>query len=314
MPELPDIPISSFPDAESISTADKVTGIKNNLNTNFTFSTILSWFVNAVRTAFVPVNRMVNGKPLDTNVTLTASDVGARPDTWTPSAFDIGALPADGTAVSAAKLANAHEITDAAAGWFKFLSISMETFTRQTMLLAIESRYNTRCGILRIATRRNSSGTNFQNISWIAAGGTLPEVRWEYADGVWTFYISKNADPDGYFFQVIGKTDDSYGTWLSVGVSEPVTASDADKAVDLDANSEELWFTSVPVSAGTVQQIISISDSEIRDSYVLARIEWADPSYITSGYSWTTSAGSFTLTGTASAATTANILLVRKGN
>lgn len=94
MPEQTDIPISSFPDAESISNADKVTGIKNNLNTNFTFSSILSWFVNAVKSAFVPVSRTVNGKTLDTNVTLNASDVGARPDTWIPSASAVGAIPA----------------------------------------------------------------------------------------------------------------------------------------------------------------------------------------------------------------------------
>lgn len=78
MPEIPDIPISSFPDAESITNADKVTGLQGNENKNFTFSSILAWFVNAVKSAFVPVNRTVNGKTLDTNITLNASDVGAQ--------------------------------------------------------------------------------------------------------------------------------------------------------------------------------------------------------------------------------------------
>lgn len=94
MPEQTDIYISDIPDAESITNADKVTGIQGNVNKNFTFSSILAWFVNAVKSAFVPVNRTVNGKTLGTNITLTASDVGARPDTWTPTAEGIGAIPA----------------------------------------------------------------------------------------------------------------------------------------------------------------------------------------------------------------------------
>lgn len=90
MPEQTDIYISSFPDAESITNADKVTGLQGNANKNFTFSTILAWFVNAVKSAFVPVSRTINGVTLDTNITLTAQDVGARPNTWTPSAADVG--------------------------------------------------------------------------------------------------------------------------------------------------------------------------------------------------------------------------------
>lgn len=94
MPEQTDIYISSFPDAESITNADKVTGLQGNANKNFTFSSILAWFVNAVKSAFVPVSRTINGKSLSSDVTLTATDVGARPDTWTPSADDVGAIPA----------------------------------------------------------------------------------------------------------------------------------------------------------------------------------------------------------------------------
>lgn len=94
MPEQTDIYISSFPDAESITNADKVTGLQGNVNKNFTFSSILAWFVNAVKSAFVPVTRTINGKTLGTNITLTATDVGARPNTWKPSAADVGAIPA----------------------------------------------------------------------------------------------------------------------------------------------------------------------------------------------------------------------------
>lgn len=42
---------------------------------------------------YVPTSRTVNGHALSANVTLDAEDVGARPDTWTPSAEDVGAIP-----------------------------------------------------------------------------------------------------------------------------------------------------------------------------------------------------------------------------
>ena len=41
----------------------------------------------------VPTSRTVNGKALSSNVTLSASDVKARPNTWTPTAADVGARP-----------------------------------------------------------------------------------------------------------------------------------------------------------------------------------------------------------------------------
>ena len=75
-----------------------------------------------------------------------------------------------------------------------------------------------------------------------------------------------------------------------------------------------LFFASQTVSAGTAQQILSISDTTITEDYVLARIEFANPAYITAAGSWATAAGSFTMTGTCTTATTANVLLVRKGN
>lgn len=37
-----------------------------------------------------PASRTVNGKALSADITLSASDVGARPNTWIPSASDVG--------------------------------------------------------------------------------------------------------------------------------------------------------------------------------------------------------------------------------
>lgn len=41
-----------------------------------------------------PTSRKVNGKALSSDITLSASDVGARANTWMPTAADVGALPA----------------------------------------------------------------------------------------------------------------------------------------------------------------------------------------------------------------------------
>lgn len=78
MPEEEKIPIGSFPDAEGINGADKVTGLQNGINKNFTFSSVMAWLVNAVRSAFVPIGRTVNNKSLSSDITLTASDVSAQ--------------------------------------------------------------------------------------------------------------------------------------------------------------------------------------------------------------------------------------------
>lgn len=47
----------------------------------------------AAQVGAVPTTRKVNGKPLSSDITLTASDVSARPDTWTPTAAQVGAVP-----------------------------------------------------------------------------------------------------------------------------------------------------------------------------------------------------------------------------
>lgn len=48
-------------------------------------------------TEYVPTTRKINNKALNADVTLAAADVGARPDTWTPSAEDVGAVPTSRT-------------------------------------------------------------------------------------------------------------------------------------------------------------------------------------------------------------------------
>lgn len=92
-----------------------------------------------------------------------------------------------------------------------------------------------------------------------------------------------------------------------------VKASSTDYDVTWGDAGGALWFTGVTVSA-TTGDIATISNSAITADHVLGRIEWANPSAITTDVTWTTSAGSLVLNGTASSATTANILLVLKNN
>lgn len=75
-----------------------------------------------------------------------------------------------------------------------------------------------------------------------------------------------------------------------------------------------LWLPGVTVSA-TTGSIVSVSDNRITTDHVLASCTWASDSSITALTSWSTeTAGQLTITGTCSAATTADILLVKKNN
>lgn len=56
-----------------------------------------TWTPSASDVGAVPTTRKVNNKALSGDITLTASDVGARPNTWTPSASDVGAVPTSRT-------------------------------------------------------------------------------------------------------------------------------------------------------------------------------------------------------------------------
>lgn len=54
----------------------------------------------------VPTSRTINGKALSGNISLSASDVGARPSTWTPTAANVGAVPTSRTVNGKALSAN----------------------------------------------------------------------------------------------------------------------------------------------------------------------------------------------------------------
>ena len=58
--------------------------------------------VTAAQAGAVPTSRTVNNKALSDNITLSASDVGARSNTWTPSASDVGAVNKNGDTMTGA--------------------------------------------------------------------------------------------------------------------------------------------------------------------------------------------------------------------
>ena len=78
-------------------------------------------------------------------------------------------------------------------------------------------------------------------------------------------------------------------------------------------SNDVLYLTSVACSAMT-GDFASASNANITADHVVAECVFANPSYITSAVTWTTGSGTLTLNGTCSAATTCNIILVKKDN
>lgn len=77
--------------------------------------------------------------------------------------------------------------------------------------------------------------------------------------------------------------------------------------------NDTLFFKDKAVTA-TTGDILVINDERITADHVLTECVWGDSSYITTDVTWTTAAGSLTLNGTATAATTATVTLVKKCN
>lgn len=87
---------------------------------------------------------------------------------------------------------------------------------------------------------------------------------------------------------------------------------------DATARKNILYYTNQTVSVATSAQIMRIpasgTNSNITADTVVLECTFANPSYITSNVSWTSYNGYITFSGTCSAATSANVVLGRKGN
>ena len=276
--ETSGIKISEFPDAPSINNSDVVTGLHDNDNANFTFARIMAWLRAAVADFFVPNSRKVNNKALSADIALTASDVGARENDWMPTAAQVGARPDTWVPTAAQVGAVPVEAVGVAGGVPNLNEIGHVPASQ----------------LPPYPTFPSASIANPQ-----MDGTPSPGSTGEWADGGHTHPTDTTRAAATLKINGHPLMGDFDLTAADVGAAPAKTA---------------LRFTSVAVSAGTAQQILAITDATITADYVLARIEWADPSYITAGYTWTTGAGSFILSGTATAATTANVVLIRKGN
>ena len=87
--------ITDFP--TSMPASDVYSWAKASTKPSYTASEVgarpSTWTPSAADVGAVPTSRTINNKALSANISLSAADVGARPSTWTPSASDVGAAP-----------------------------------------------------------------------------------------------------------------------------------------------------------------------------------------------------------------------------
>ena len=108
----------------------------------------------------------------------------------------------------------------------------------------------------------------------------------------------------------------NFTTSVTSGSADLVTSGAVYSAVDTlntALTNQVLYFTSVACSA-TTGNFLTKSDVNITADHVVAECVFANPSAITTDVTWTTASGSVTLNGTCASATTANLVLVKKGN
>ena len=110
---------------------------------------------------------------------------------------------------------------------------------------------------------------------------------------------------NGYLYRVTAAI--SSGGTITIGTNVVQTN------VGDEVKNKVLRFDSVSVSA-TTGNIATVSDSRITADHVVVECVWGNSSYITTNVTATTAAGSLTLNGTCTTATTATVTLVKKDN
>ena len=81
--------------ATSADLADQATGLTVTLDINKGGTGATTAAKALENLGGLPSARKINNKELTKDITLTASDVGARPSNWMPSAADVGARPSN---------------------------------------------------------------------------------------------------------------------------------------------------------------------------------------------------------------------------
>lgn len=95
--------------------------------------------------------------------------------------------------------------------------------------------------------------------------------------------------------------------------SELATVNSSITTLTNQAQNKVLYFTGVACAA-TTGNFTSYSNAAITANHVVSECVFANPSAITTDVTWTTANGSVTLNGTCIAATTVNLVLVKKDN
>lgn len=101
--------------------------------------------------------------------------------------------------------------------------------------------------------------------------------------------------------------------WGGVISDGAITWAKFATALKNQLNYKVLYLTNIACSAMT-GDFATVNDSKINANHVVTECVFANPSAITTDFTWTTASGSLKLNGTCASATTVNIVLVEKGN
>ena len=280
----------------------------------------------------VPTTRTVNSKALSADITLTASDVGALADTFTESdptvpswakasskpsytASEVGAVPTtrkvNNKALSADITLTASDV-GALADTYTAPVTSVNSQTGDVVLTIPSSATGSPLmdGTAAVGTSDkyakedhvHPSDTAKANLASPALTGT-PTAPTATA-GTNTTQIATTA----FVATAVSGKQDTISDLSTIRSN----ASDGETAYTRSTN-KVLYYTSVAVSA-TTGDIATVSNAAITADHVVVNASFADPSKITTQVTWTTAAGSLTLNGTCTAATTVNVVLIKKDN
>ena len=127
---------------------------------------------------------------------------------------------------------------------------------------------------------------------------------------------------DGYYVPINEDDEAREAAQTALAVAESKADIDDEIVSDKTTYSSEkivaivggaLYYQNVAIAART-GDIATISNDAITVDHVVAECVFANPSAITTDVTWTTASGSLILNGTCTAATTVNIVLVKKNN
>ena len=174
------IPSMDFAEAGTKNTLDDgdAVAITDSTEDNATKRVLWSTVKSLLGNLFVPLTRTVNGKALSSDITLSASDVGARANTWTPTAGQVGAVPTtrkvNNKALSSDVTLDAADVGAAErnymrsvvvgigaksyTGWFRVGRIRINSaYKTSRTLLSVKGSASKGSGILEIVVRTESS-------------------------------------------------------------------------------------------------------------------------------------------------------------